>query len=107
MLEKLKGIEDRYEQLAREFLEVGNDYQRAAEINKERVDLEPIVEKAREYRQARKSLEEAKALLESEQDPEMIALADMDIAELSPKIEILEKEIKGLLVPKDPRDEKS
>ena len=46
-------------------LEVGNDYQRAAEINKERVDLEPIVEKAREYRQAMKSLEEARAILES------------------------------------------
>ena len=43
MLDKLKGIEDRYEQLGRELLEVGNDYQRAAEINKERVDLEEIV----------------------------------------------------------------
>jgi peptide chain release factor 1 len=54
-----------------------------------------------------KSLEEARAILESEKDPEMIALADSDIEELSPKIEVLEKEIKSLLVPKDPRDEKS
>ena len=48
MLDKLKGIEERYEQLGNELLEVGSNYQRAAEINKERVDLEPIVEKARE-----------------------------------------------------------
>ena len=52
MLDKLKGIEDRFEQLGNDLLEVGNDYQRAAEINKERVGLELIVEKAREYRQA-------------------------------------------------------
>lgn len=107
MLEKLKGIEERYDQLGIEFLEVGNNYQRAAEINKERVDLETIVEKAREYRQAMKSLEEAKAILESEKDPDLLALADADIVELSPKIELLEKEIKGMLVPKDPRDEKN
>jgi peptide chain release factor 1 len=107
MLEKLKGIEERYEQLGKEFLEVGNDYQRAADINKERVELENIVEKAREYRQAIKSLEEAKSILDSEKDSELLALADADIMELSPKIEILEKEIKSLLVPKDPRDEKN
>ena len=107
MLDKLKGIEERYEQLGNELLEVGSNYQRAAEINKERVDLEPIVGKAREYRQARKSLEEAQTMLESEKDPEMIALAQEDITELNPKIEALEKEIKGLLVPKDPRDDRN
>src|SRR6266540_4455801 len=107
MLEKLKGIEERYEQLGKEFLEVGNDYQRAAEINKERVDLEAIVEKAREYRQAMKSLEEARAILESEKDAELVALAEADITELSPKIEVLENEIKGMLVPKDARDDRN
>ena len=107
MLEKLQGIEERYEQLGNELLEVGNNYQRAAEINKERVDLEAIVEKAREYRQALKSFEEADAILKSENDADLIALAKSDIEELSPKIEVLEKEIKGLLVPKDPRDDKN
>ena len=107
MLDKLKGIEDRYQQLGDELLDVGSDYQRAAEINKERVDLESIVDKAREYRQAVKSLEEAQSILESEKDVELIALAESDIAELSPKIESLEKEIKGMLVPKDPRDDKN
>ena len=107
MLDKLKGIEDRYEQLGNELLDVGSNYQRAAEVNKERVDLESIVEKAREYRQAMKSLEEARTILESEKDADLIALAESDIAELSPKIETLEKEIKGMLVPKDPRDDKN
>ncbi|GAB4453291.1 MAG: peptide chain release factor 1 [Anaerolineales bacterium] len=107
MLDKLKGIEDRYEQLSKELLEVGNDYQRMAEINKERVELEEIVEKAREYRQAMKSLEEARAILQSEKDAELVALAEADIEELTPKIEALEKQIKGMLVPKDPRDEKN
>jgi peptide chain release factor 1 len=107
MLDKLKGIEERYEQLGNEFLEVGNNYQRAAEINKERVDLELLVEKAREYRQAMKSLEEARAMFESEKDAELVALAEADIADLEPKIEALEKEIKSMLVPKDPRDEKN
>jgi peptide chain release factor 1 len=107
MLDKLRGIEDRFEQLGNELLNVGSDYQRAAEINKERVDLESIVDKAREYRQAMKSLEEARSILESEKDAELIALAESDIAELSPKIELLEKEIKGMLVPKDPRDDKN
>src|SRR5512140_1238415 len=54
-----------------------------------------------------KSLEEARSILASEKDADMIALADLDIAELSPKIETLEKEIKNMLVPKDPRDDKS
>jgi len=107
MLDKLKGIEDRYEQLGNELLEVGNNYQRAAEINKERVDLEEIVEKAREYRQAVKSLDEAQAIFESEKDAELVALAEADIEDLTPRIEALEKQIKGMLVPKDARDDKN
>jgi len=107
MLDKLAGIEQHYEDLGNEFLEVGSNYQRAAEINKERVDLEPIVSKAREYRQAMKSLEEARAILESENDAELRSMAETEIEDLSPKIEVLEKEIKALLVPKDPRDDKS
>ena len=107
MLDKLQGIEERYEQLSQELLEVGNNYQRAAELNKERVDLEPLVEKAREYRQARKSLEEARAIIGSEEDAELVALAQADVADLTPKIEALEKKIKEMLVPKDPRDDRS
>jgi len=107
MLEKLSGIEQRYDDLSKELLEVGGNYQRAAEINKERVDLEPIVGKAREYRQAMKSLEEARTILTSEGDAELKALAETELTDLTPKIETLDKEIRGLLVPKDARDEKN
>src|SRR5215510_16467464 len=107
MLDKLKGIEDRFEQIGKDLLEVGSNYQRAAELNKERVDLEPIVEKARAYRQAVKSLEEAQSILASEKDADLLALAESDISDLTPKIESLDKEIKGMLVPKDPRDDKN
>ncbi len=107
MLDKLKAIEERYEQLGDELLDVTINYQRAAEINKERVDLEPLIMKAREYRQSVKSFDEAKALIISENDTEMIALAKADVDELTPRIEKLEKEIRGMLVPKDPRDDRN
>lgn len=107
MLEKLAGIEDHYEQLGRDLESAGSDYQRAAEINKERVDLEPLVSKALAFRQSLKRIDEARALLESETDEEMIALAEAEIEELEPKIERLENEIKSMLVPKDPRDDKN
>jgi peptide chain release factor 1 len=107
MLDKLQAIEERYEQLGAELLEVGSNYQRAAEINKERVDLEPLYNKAREYRQAMRSLDEARAMIVNESDAEMIALAKADVEDLSPRIEALETEIKSMLVPKDPRDDKN
>ena len=107
MLDKLKAIEERYDQIGDELLDPTLNYQRAAEINKERVDLEPLILKARVYRQAMKSFEEAKAMIIAENDSELIALAKADVDDLSPKIESLEKEIRGMLVPKDPRDERN
>lgn len=107
MLDKLQAIEEKFEQLGQELLEVGNDYKRAAEISKERTGLEPLIEKAKEYRQAMKSLDEARSMLVSESDAELVALAKADIEDLEPKIEVLEKQIKNLLVPKDPRDDKN
>ena len=107
MIDRLSAIEDRYEDLGRQLMEVGGDYQRAAGINKERSDLEPVVMKAREYAQAIKNLQEARGILGSESDPDLRALAEADVEQLTPRIEALEKEIKQLLVPRDPRDEKN
>ena len=107
MLDRLAAIEDRYQDLGRQLMEVGADYQRAAGINKERSDLAPVVMKAREYSQALRSLQEARQIMASESDPDLRALADTDIQELGPRVEALEKEIKQLLVPRDPRDEKN
>jgi len=107
MLEKLSGIEDRFNELDRQLMEVGNDYQRAGELNKERTDIELIVDKAREYRLASKRLDEARLMLQTEQDAELRSLAEMEVSELEPQIDKLEIELKALLVPKDPRDDKN
>ena len=107
MLDKLQAIEERFEQLGQELLVVGIDYKRAAEISKERTGLEPLIEKAKEYRQAVKSLEEAREIILNESDSELIALAKADVTELEPRIINLETDIKNLLVPKDPRDDKN
>ena len=107
MLEKLAGIEARYDEITRLLMEVGSDYERAAELNKERIDLEPIVEKARRYRHAMTRLEEAHSLLSAELDSEMRTLAEAEIAELEPLIPPLEADLKAMLVPKDPRDDKN
>jgi peptide chain release factor 1 len=107
MLEKLAGIEKRYEELHRLLLEVGDDYQRAAELNKERLNLESMVEKSKEYRRDLSRLEEAHAIAGSEDDAEMRLLAESEITELEPRAAVLEKELKLMLVPKDPRDDKN
>jgi len=106
MLDKLSGIEERYEELNRQLMEVGNDYQKAADLNKERTEIEPIVEKAREYRNALKRQAEAQELLAGD-DAEMRELAEMEIAELNEQIPAIEAELKTMLVPKDPRDDKN
>ncbi len=107
MLDKLKAIEDRYEELTRQLMEVGDDYQRAAELGKERSDLEPLVEKIRRYRRMREELAEARAMQSGESDPEMQELAAMEAAELETQIPALEEEIRRMLLPKDPRDNRN
>ncbi len=109
MLDRLNAITRHYEELGQELMQAGADYQRAAEINKERVELEPVVVKSREYSRTLQGLEEARAILasENESDAELRLLAEADVATLSPKIESLEREIKALLVHGDPRDEKN
>jgi peptide chain release factor 1 len=106
MLEKIAAIEARYDEIGRLLEEISSDYQRAAELNKERTDLEAIVSKTQLYRQTLNQIEEARSLQDTEDD-ELRAMAQTELAELQPKAEQLEKELKALLVPKDPRDERS
>ncbi len=106
MLDKLSGIEERYEELTRQLMDVGSDYQKAADLNKERADLEELVEKARQYRQALKRQQEARELLAGD-DAEMRELAELELAELEEQIPALEHQLKAMLVPKDPRDDKN
>jgi peptide chain release factor 1 len=106
MLDKLSAIEEHYQEINRLLLEVGDDYQRAAELGIERAELEPIVTRSQQYRHALARLEEARSLQDSE-DQDLRQLAGDEIADLVPQVEQLEMEIKGMLVPKDPRDRRN
>jgi peptide chain release factor 1 len=106
MLDKLAAIEERYDEIDRLLMEVGTDYQRATELSIERAELEPVVAKARQYRQALRRLEEARSLHASE-DEEMRQLAEAEIVEVEPLVDKLETEIKSLLLPRDPRDQRN
>jgi peptide chain release factor 1 len=107
MLEKLAGIEERYAEINRLLIEVGEDYQRAAELGKERADLEQLVRKVQEYRRLQERYDEAIKLKDADNDPEIAELAELEVSELGPQIENLEQQIKTMLLPKDPRDDKS
>jgi peptide chain release factor 1 len=107
MLEKLSGVIQRYEEINQELMEAGLDYQRVTDLSIEKSEIETLALKALDYRNALKSLEEARELLAGEEDQEMRALAEAEIAELEPKIGEMEKEIKGMLVPKDKRDDRN
>jgi peptide chain release factor 1 len=107
MLDNLSGIEQRYEEIQRLLMDSSTDYQRAAELNKERIDLEPIFEKSKKYHHALAHLAEARSMLETETDPDMRQLAEAETTELEDAIARMEKDLKSLLLPKDPRDERS
>ncbi len=106
MEEKLQGVEARYEEIHQELAEVGQDYQRAAELGRERAELEPIVTSYREYKSAQEDLAQAEALIDAE-DAEMRQLAQDEAATLRAKLERLEAELKGMLLPTDPRDRRN
>jgi peptide chain release factor 1 len=104
MEDKLLGIEQRYEEIHKELAEVGQDYQRAADLGKERAELEPIVEAYRAYKTARDELKQAQDLVDAD-DAEMRQLAQEETTKLSEKIQLLEQQLKSMLLPKDPRDD--
>ncbi len=106
MLDKTAGIEARYEEINQLLNEVGEDYQRAAELAKERAEIEKIVSTSRSYRQALKQMAEAQ-VLQNSADEDMRQLAQAELDELIPQSASLENELKRLLIPKDPRDERN
>jgi peptide chain release factor 1 len=109
MLEKLAGIDARYEEIERLMSDpaVANDYTRVAELNKERSELEDIVSAYRRYKKQLADLESAQALLQDSDDDEMRDMAQMEIDELEGATEQLLQDMKVLLLPKDPRDGKN
>jgi peptide chain release factor 1 len=106
MEEKLQGIEARYEEINRELAEVGEDYMRAADLGRERAELEPIVEAYREYVSLLDQREQALSL-EGSDEEELRRLAEEERSGLDRQIEALEHELKAMLLPSDPRDRRN
>lgn len=106
MLDKIAGIEERYEELNQLLMEVGDDYHRAAELSKERSELEPFISISERYRQAIQQLDEARTLSNTD-DEELRMLAISEIEQLEPEIKNLELELKGMLLPQDARDKRN
>lgn len=108
MLDKLQGIEDRFIELERLISdpEVAADYSKIVEYSKERSAIEDLVTAFREYRSQQAQLEEARAML-NEDDAEMRELAEEEIDGLRDSIPALEEQLRLMLLPKDPRDDKN
>ncbi|GAA0290341.1 peptide chain release factor 1 [Gracilibacillus halotolerans] len=109
MLDRLESLEARYDKL-NELLsdpEVINDSKKLREYSKEQSDLQDIITAYREYKTVVTELDGAKEMLEEEQDEEMREMVKMEITELEDRRDTLEDELKILLLPKDPNDDKN
>jgi peptide chain release factor 1 len=108
MFERLEQIEARYEGLSRQLAdpEVLGDHEKYQKIAKQHRDMEPVVDKFREYRQVKTGIADARAML-NESDPEIRAMAQEELTQLEEREPKIEADLKLLLLPKDPNDEKN
>jgi len=109
MFERLEQIEAKYEELNQALAspEIVSDSQRYQKTAKAHSEIAPIVEKYREYKDLTRGIAESKALAEGESDPEMLAYAQEELTKLEARVTEVEDELKVLLLPKDPNDEKN
>ena len=109
MFDRLDDILIHYEELMQELNNpsVAEDQRRFRKLMKEQADLAPIVEAYKEYKQAKQDIEDSLALLEEETDEEMREMAKEELSGAKKKIEELEQQLKILLLPKDPNDDKN
>ncbi len=108
MFDRLEQLESRYEDLGSQLSDptLVNDQKKFQSTAKQHRDLEPTVEKYREYRKLTESIAEAKAML-ADPDPEVRAMAQEELATLEPQLAPVEEALKLLLLPKDPNDDKN
>jgi len=108
MWDRLAATEQRFEELTAEMAkpEVAGDYERLQKLARERAAIEQVVTLLHEYRAAERGLKEARALVDEGGDPELVAMARDEIAQLTARIEDLEEQAKRALLPKDPHDDK-
>src|SRR5690348_3524290 len=109
MFDRLNQIEARYDELTRalaspEVISDSSKYQKTAKAHSE---LTEIVEKYREYKDLQRGIEESKAMIADESDAELRAYAQEELTRLQERVGQTENELKILLIPKDPNDEKN
>ena len=108
MFERLEQIEARYESLGQQLAdpEIISDQPKYQKIAKQHRDLEAMVDKYREYKQVSQGVADTKAMMQ-ESDPELRAMAEEELLKLEERMPPIEEELKILLLPKDPNDEKN
>jgi len=109
MFDKLEDLLIRFEEILSELQEpdVANDQNRFRKLMKEQNDLTPIVEAYREYKTCKQAIADSLEMLEIESDEEMRELAKEELNDAKKRVEELEHELKILLLPKDPNDDKN
>lgn len=109
MFDRLDDLLIRYEELMEELNspDVAMDQSRFRKLMKEQSELTPLVEAYKEYKKAKETVEDSLMLLEEETDEEMRELAKEELSDAKKRIEELEQELKILLLPKDPNDDKN
>ena len=109
MFDKLDDLLRRYEEMMNELHEpdVVNNQERFRKLMKEQSDLAPLVEAYTEYKKCKQDIEDSLAMLESESDEEMREMLKEELSEAKKRVEELEQELKILLLPKDPNDDKN
>ena len=110
MLSKLDAVSEKYDELTRLLSDPGvaANHQQYQKYSKERSEIEDVVNHYRAYRELRKQIKEAEEISQDKQaDPDLKAMADAELKELRPKVEQMDQELRLMLVPKDPRDDKN
>jgi peptide chain release factor 1 len=109
LIAKLEGLQHKFEEISTLITDpsVISDQKRYVKLNKEYHELERILQAKAEYELHTAHLAEAKEILMSENDPEMREMARAEIDDIEPKIPVLEENIKFLLIPADPEDNKN
>ncbi|HEV7378533.1 MAG TPA: PCRF domain-containing protein, partial [Dyadobacter sp.] len=109
MLDKLEAIKERFEEVSQQIIqpEIVSDSTRYSKISKEYKDLGKIVDKYTIYLKLQKDIAGTKELIDNEKDEDLREMAKEELSELNPKMDILEQEIKELLIPKDPNDSRN
>jgi peptide chain release factor 1 len=110
MLRKLDAVAEKYDELTRLLSDpvVAADHQQYQKYSRERSEIEDVVNKYRAFHNLQKQLREAEEITQDKQaDPELRTMADAELKELRPRIEQMDQELRIMLVPRDPRDEKN